>query len=87
MLSELERRAWDNRSSSEQHKPEMACKVVLDDIERGVLKAEHVAVIVIENLERGQLVHIYQAGELSELAVEGALGRAIAMQARKENQA
>jgi hypothetical protein len=27
MLSELERRAWDNRSSSEQHKPEMACKV------------------------------------------------------------
>jgi hypothetical protein len=26
---------------------------------------------------RGQLVHIYQAGELSELAVEGALGRAI----------
>jgi hypothetical protein len=83
MLSEFERRAWDNRKSSEKHKPEMALKIVLDDIERG-LNAKHVAIVVIEDVEGGDRVHLYNAGDQSELAVEGALMRAIAIQARSE---
>ena len=78
-LTEFERRAWDNRTSSEKYKPEMACKVVIDDIEHG-LKVKHVAVVVVEDVDGADCVHLYQAGGMSELAVEGALGRAIAVQ-------
>lgn len=87
MLSELERRAWNQRGTSEKHKPEMALKVCLDDIERGELsKVKHIAVVVIQDVEGGDLICTYHAGTLSELAVEGALGRAIALHS-KENEA
>jgi bisphosphoglycerate-independent phosphoglycerate mutase (AlkP superfamily) len=81
MLSEFERRAWDNRGRSDNHKPEMACKVVIDDIERETLKnVEHIIVVVVEKTDDGgSLIGTYNAGTLSELAVEGALGRAIRM--------
>jgi hypothetical protein len=80
MLSEFERRAWDQRGTSEKHKPEMALKVCLDDIERGELNnVKHLAIVIVQDLEGNDRVGMYQAGTLSELAVEGALGRAIRM--------
>lgn len=78
-LSEFERCAWDNRNDSNQHKPEMACRVVVDDIEHG-LKVRHIAVVVVEDVDGADCIHLYQAGDMSELAVEGALSRAIAVQ-------
>lgn len=78
MVSEFERRAWDNRSDADKHKPELAAKIVIDDIERGALKkVKHVVVVVVEDVDGGDKLTLYQAGELSEYAVEGALGRAI----------
>lgn len=77
MLSEFERRAWENRAKSDEHKPEMACKVVIDDIERGTIKAEHVIVIVVEDRGEQEGIHVYQSGRLSTLAAEGAIWRAI----------
>lgn len=78
MLSEFERRAWSNRTSAERHAPEMACKATVDKIERGELKnIRHIAVIAVENVDGADLIHLIQAGDMSELAVEGALARAI----------
>jgi hypothetical protein len=78
MLSEFERRSWEQRGTSERHKPEMALKVCLDDIERGELKnVKHIIVVVVEEYNGGDLIGTYHAGTLSELAAEGALGRAI----------
>jgi hypothetical protein len=78
MLSEFERRAWDQRGTSEKHKPEMACKIVLDDIERGELtNVKHIIVVVVQDRDGDDLIGTYHAGTLSELAAEGALGRAI----------
>jgi hypothetical protein len=78
MLSEFERRAWEQRGTCEQHKPEMACKVVLDNIARGELtNVKHITVIVVQDHNGGDFIGTYHAGSLSELAIEGALGRAI----------
>jgi predicted lipid-binding transport protein (Tim44 family) len=81
VLSEFERRAWDNRTSGGDHKPEMACKAVIDDIERGTIKAKQCVVVVVEDVDGADRIHVYNAGSLSELAVEGALNRAIILQA------
>lgn len=80
ILSELERRAWDTRDASDKHKPEMAPKVVLDDMARGELPGvRHILVVVVQTVADGDLVHLYQAGDLSEFAAEGALGRAVSI--------
>lgn len=77
MLSEFERRAWATRTSATQHPPAMACKAVADQIERGELpKIRHVIVVAIEDVGDGDRVHVIQAGDMSQLAAEGALGRA-----------
>jgi hypothetical protein len=78
MVSEFERRAWETRTNSDKHPPEMALKMALDDIERGEHKAKHVIVIMVDACEDGgDYTHCYQAGSLSELAVEGAVNRAL----------
>ena len=83
MLSELERKAWETRGLAERHPPVMAAKAAVDQIERGELgTVKHVVVLVIEEKDEGDKINILQAGSLSELAVEGALHRAIHLQAR-----
>lgn len=81
MFNDLERKAWETRDGAAQHKPEMACKAALDQIERGVLtKPKHIIVVVVETGDNdSDIINIIQAGIFSEIAVEGALGRAIAM--------
>lgn len=77
MLSEFERRAWETRTSATQHPPVMACKAVADQIERGELgKVRHVLVVVVEDVDSADRIHVIQAGDMSQLAAEGALGRA-----------
>lgn len=80
MLSEFERKAWDNRSGADKHKPEMALKVVLDDIATGKEDCVIHAIIVLVH-EEGDMQHvsIHQAGRLETFAVEGALSRAMAV--------
>lgn len=83
MLSEFERHAWNNRASSKKHPPAMACKAAIDQIERGELgKVIHAVVVLVERDDEGDLIHILQAGDMSELAVEGALNRVIYIQAK-----
>lgn len=78
MVSEFERKAWERREDANKHAPELAAKIVVDDIERGTLKnVKHVLVVVVEGVDDGELVHLYQAGSLSEFAAEGAMARAI----------
>lgn len=78
MISEFERKAWESREDADKHAPELAAKIVIDDIDRGALKnVKHIIVVVVEGVDDGELVHLYQAGKLSEYAAEGALGRAI----------
>lgn len=78
MLSELERRAWEKREDSDKHAPTMAPRVVLDDIERGALEnVRHIMVVVVATEPEGDRVHLYQAGDLSEFAAEGAMARAV----------
>lgn len=80
-MSELERRAWETRTSSERHPPEMACKATLDQLERGLLTAKHIVVVLVQDVDGADQIHLLQAGNMSELAVEGALLRAIRIQA------
>lgn len=81
ILSEFERRAWDARDSAEQQPPRRALLACADDIEADICgKVRHVAIVVVEDMGDGDRVHVYQAGDLSTLAVEGALGRAIRME-------
>lgn len=83
MLSELERRAWDSRTSSDKHPPAMACKAAVDQIERGELpNIKHIIVIAVQDIDGADLIHTLQAGGMSELAVEGALHRAIGIQSQ-----
>jgi hypothetical protein len=78
MLTELERRAWEKRGTANDHVPVMALKVVLDDIERGEIKPRHIIVIVVEPDEVGDdMVHRFNAGDLSTIAIEGAMFRAL----------
>lgn len=78
MLSEIERAAWFNRTDADRHPPAMACRATLDQIARDELSnVRHVVVVVVRaHEEGGDAIHILQAGDLSELAVEGALMRA-----------
>lgn len=77
MVSEFERRAWDNRTDADKHKPEMALKITLDDIERGKIDPCHVIVLFVERDGDGfEKIGYLQAGDLSEFAVEGAMLRA-----------
>lgn len=79
MLTEFERKAWDSRGQANSHPPEMALKAALDQIERGEFKrVRHCIVVVIERRETddGDFICTLQAGDMSELAVEGALFRA-----------
>lgn len=75
-LSEIERRAWDNRTGADQHKPVMALKAALDDIETGKVDPRHVIVVMIEPCGQYDRVMYQQAGDLHEFAIEGALIRA-----------
>jgi hypothetical protein len=77
MVSEFERKAWETRSRGDQHPPVMALKMAQDDIERDVFKIRHVIVVLVEDAGNDDVIHTYQAGDLSELASEGALSRAI----------
>lgn len=82
MLSEFERKAWENRTSSEKHPPVMAAKACVDQIERGELaNIKHLVIVAVQDVDGSDLIHILQAGDLSQLAVEGALNRAIMLQA------
>lgn len=86
MLTEFERKAWDSRSIADRHSPIMAAKAAVDQIERGEFVAvQHVVVLVIERHQcGGSQINILQAGELSELEVEGALHRAMHLQAQRD---
>ncbi len=61
----------------------MACKAAADQIERGELPdVRHIVVVAVQRTEDGgDLIHILQAGDMGELAVEGALIRASRIQA------
>jgi hypothetical protein len=79
MLTDIERAAWAKRTDADKHPPELACKVALDDIDRGVItNVKHVIVITVRNVDdQGDKIMYYQAGELSEFAVEGVFARCI----------
>ena len=80
LLSELERRAWDSKATSERQPPRRALLATADDIESGALKPKHVCVIIIEDDgEGGDIISLNQGGEMSVLAVEGAMHRAARM--------
>lgn len=82
-MNDLERKAWESRTSSERHKPIMAAKAAVDQIERGELpNIKHLVIVAIEDVDGSDRVHILQVGDLSELAVEGALHRAINLQSQ-----
>lgn len=78
-ISEFERRAWETRKSTEKIKPELALKVALDEIETGAKKYRHVIITLVEDCGDGDMIAIYQAGDMSSLAVEGALHRAVSL--------
>lgn len=84
ILSEIERAAWFNRTGADRHPPAMACRATLDQIARDEFdRVKHIAVVVVtEHPQGGDEIHILQAGEMSELAVEGALMRAARIQAQ-----
>lgn len=80
LLSEFERRAWEAKSSSERQPPRRALLATADQIESGELKPKHVCVIIIEDDgEGGDIISLNQGGEMSVLAVEGAMHRAARM--------
>lgn len=80
ILSEFERKAWLNRGSAEQHKPAMVLKFLLDEIERGNINPVHIIVVSIEREPSGtEFISASQAGDLTELATEGALFRAMCL--------
>jgi hypothetical protein len=77
LLSEFERLAWQMRGSSERQPPRRALLATADEIESGALKPKHVCVIIIEDDgEGGDIISLNQGGEMSVLAVEGAMHRA-----------
>lgn len=79
-LSEFERKAWDAKSSSERQPPKRALLACADDIDAGELKPKHICVIVVEDDgEGGDVISLFQGGDLSVLAVEGAMHRAARM--------
>ena len=81
LLSDFERASWFNRTSSEKHPPAMACKAAVDQIARGELpNIKHAVVVLVQDVDGDDLIHVLQAGSLSELAIEGALLRAIRIQ-------
>lgn len=85
ILSEIERRAWDLRMSAKDHQPAMACKAAADQIDAGKLgTVRHVIVVVVENIGGDDCIHLIQAGDMSDLAAEGALNRAIRVSTNKE---
>jgi hypothetical protein len=79
MLTDIERAAWATRNKSNLHKPEMACKVLLDQVERGELPTlHHVIVVAVTSVgDKGDKIQILQTGDLSEFAAEGVMSRAI----------
>lgn len=77
-VSEFERRAWDTRTDSNQHTPLTALRIAADDIERSEINPKHVIIVTVEEDEDGDdVIAMFTAGPLTELAMEGALGRAI----------
>lgn len=84
-LSEFERRAWESRSNADKHLPAMAMKATLDKIERGEIKPKHVIVVYVEDDgQGGDFISMVQAGTLSQLGTEGALGRGIKLSQNSE---
>jgi hypothetical protein len=79
MLSDIERAAWARRTDADKHPPELACKVAIDEIERGVISnVKHIVVIVVRTVDDiGDKIMYYQAGELSEFAIEGVFARCV----------
>lgn len=84
ILSEFERAAWERRDSAERFKPVMACKVAVDTVNANA-RYEHAIVVLVEKHDDGgDYITILQSGGLSQLAVEGALHRAVALSSRGE---
>ena len=77
-MNDLERKAWDVRTTADQHPPVMAAKAFVDQVERGdLVNIKHVLIVAVEDIDGGDYVHVLQAGSLSELAAEAALMRAV----------
>lgn len=78
-LTDFERRLWDTRKDAGQCPPSLALKVALDDVEKTDKQVKHVIVVVVTNVDDGDYITMFQAGELSSLGSEGALHRAIGL--------
>lgn len=75
-LSEFERKAWENREKSNDHKPEVALKAALDDLaehEPGMV--QHVVVaMATKKDDKRFIVEYYSAGSFNAFAAQGLIG-------------
>lgn len=83
ILSDFERAAW-KRGTAEKHPPRRALLAAADQIDEGLEVKHAIVVLVVKAENGGDRIEILQAGDLSELAVEGALHRVITIQASGE---